>query len=108
VNKPKPNTNIVGSFLKTIWYPIFLPTCNVNSFKIKGWRVIVINSGQDPAKPLLCRRLSDNKEMNIGYDELLSRFIGEKTFIDMAHHYNYRLSNKDNGEMTFEPFNSKT
>ena len=106
--KPKANTNIVGDFLKTTWYPIFLPTCEVNNFKIRGWRVVVINSGDDPAKPLLCRRPFDDKEMYTSYDTLLTRFINEKTFIDMACHYGYKLSYKDNSEMTFEPFDSKT
>lgn len=97
----------MGNFLRITWYPIFLPTCEVNSFKVKGWKVVVINAGADPAKPLLCKRLFDNKEMYIGYDALLTRFIDEKTYIDMARYYSYKLINKNNGEMTFEPCDSK-
>jgi len=101
------SSNIIGQFLKTRWYPIFLPRCKVSKFKVSGWKVIVINSGQDAAKPILCRRIVDDKEMYIGYNDLLTRFINEKTFIDMARHYGYKLSHKIDGQMTFEPSNSK-
>lgn len=99
--------NIIGKFLNTNWYPIFLPTCEVNRFQVSGWKVIVINAGEDSAKPLLCRRIFDDKEMYIGYNDLLTRFINEKTFIDMARHYKYKLTDKSGGQMTFEPSNSK-
>lgn len=92
--------------MRTIWYPIFLPVCKVKNFKICGWKVIVINAGQDPANPLFCKRISDDKEMYTNYETLLTRFIDEKTFIDMAKHYGYELHNKINSELTFEPFNS--
>lgn len=99
--------NNVGSFLSTVWYPIFLPTCTVKKFTVKGWKVIVINSGEDINKPLLCRRPCDGKEMHIGYNQLFTRFIDETTFIKMADHYHYGLIEKGNAELTFQPYDSK-
>ena len=43
-------------------------SCKVNTFSIKGWKVIVLNSDEVPNNPILLKRPSDNKKVNINYE----------------------------------------
>ena len=93
--------------LRSKWYPIFLPKTAVNSFEIKGWKIIVINAGTTPGKPLLCKRYGDNKEQFLNFQDIEKNFLSEDNFIKFAAHYGYQLTDKQEGVLKFEPLKSK-
>jgi hypothetical protein len=94
--------------LRTKWYPIFLPKSVVNSFKIQGWKILVINSGTTPGKPLLCQRYGDAKKQHLNFQDIEKNFLAEDNFIKFATHHGYHLIDKQEGILKFEPIKSRS
>jgi hypothetical protein len=96
----------LGSALKTKWYFKFLPKTQVNSFEVRAWRIIVINSGTTPGKPLLCQRYGDKKTHHFNFQDLEKDFLPEEEFIEAVTKNKYCLINKQEGILKFSSQNS--
>ena len=65
----------ISKVLTSSWYPRFVPKTPVNSFKIAGRKILVLNSDTVPGKPLLCKRHGDDETTFLDYKDLEKNFF---------------------------------
>ena len=67
----------LGIVLRARYYPKFVPGSAITSFKLRGWRILVINSGTVAGKPLLCQRFGDKRTEHFNFMDLEKDFLME-------------------------------
>lgn len=96
----------LSTVLRQLWYPKFLPKTPVNSFKIGGWKVMVLNSDSVPGKPLMCKRAGDEKVDFFSFKDLEKNFLPQRFFAAFIMREGYQVLGNDNGVLKIVPLKS--
>ena len=96
----------ISKVLTSSWYPRFVPKTPVNSFKIAGWKILVLNSDTVPGKPLLCKRHGDDKTTFLDYKDLEKDFLPDDLFYSFLNFHGYQVKENAGGVLNVIPLKS--
>ena len=86
---------MIGKLLRGIFFPKFLPNKNFKKFNISGWKITVLNGGA-AGKPIALKRLSDEEQLFVSYQDLEKNFYLEDDYIKFANLNGFKLLKKEN------------
>lgn len=93
--------------LRSRFYPRFTPKIPINSYILYGWKILVLNAGSVPGKPVLCKR-ADGKEAFLSFKDLETGFLTDFGAVAQAQHNGFKLVEKFNDTLKFTAIRSET